>query len=152
MAFVFRFARVKSIRELEEDLAQQRLALSRIEEKRQEEELNRAKVREYQALENFAQPRDTAALSLELEARNCHDLADRSEAQTEVRDAASAQVVADREHLLLRRQKAKMMQSLHDRHQENYNLEDALAQQKVLDELGSLQHLRQRKTQRNVPS
>jgi len=39
LAFQFRFARLKNIRELEEGLAQQRLAIAKEEERKEEEKL-----------------------------------------------------------------------------------------------------------------
>ena len=143
MAFLFRFARVKSIRELEEDLAQQRLALARLEEQRQEEKLQRCRIEEQEAIAGFCRPQETKVLALELSARFCHEKAQLSSDQVIVREKAAAQVASEREELVLRMQKARIMQNLHDRHQEVYIQEDLLNQQKVLDEVGGVQHQRQ---------
>jgi len=85
---------------------------------------------------------------LELESRNCHDLAYRSAQQLRMRTQAARQVVEDREQLILRMQKAKVMQTLYDQHQFTYRQMDALAEQKVLDELGGMQQQRQKKAGR----
>jgi len=142
MAFVFRFARVKSIRELEEDLAQQKLALSRLEEQQEIEKLRLFQEEESRALHGFCRPHATDMLTLELEARYCHERAQASDEQEEVRHKAAARVDYDREQLILRMQKAKIMQNLHDRHHEIYQQEELLAEQKILDEVGGMQHLR----------
>jgi len=148
MAFLFRFARVKSIRELEEDLAQQRLALAQQDEQRQSDKLQLFRDEESRVLAGFCRPHETAVLSLELEARHCHEKAEQTSDQVQVLDEATAKVVADREHLVMRMQKAKIMQNLHDRHREVYQQEDLAAEQKVLDEVGGVQHLRQSKAGR----
>ena len=142
MPFQFRFARVKSIRELEEDLAQQRLALARQEEERQAAKLRVAQEQEQLAYAGYASPRSLAAISLELELRNCHDLANQTLRQTQVREQAVRQVEEDRRDLMVRMQKVKILQNLHDRHQEVYHIEELTAEQKVLDEVGSIQQQR----------
>ena len=148
MAFLFRFSRLKAVRELEEDLAQQRLALAKQEELRQEEKLQAAREQESSAFLSFSQPRFSEAISLELDFRQCHELAYRSAQQLQVRIKASEQVAEDRDHLIMRMQKAKIMQSLYDRHHETWQIEDAQAEQRVLDELGGMQYLRNSKTGR----
>ena len=145
MAFHFRFAKVKDIRELEEDLAEQRLALARQEEERQVARLQLARTAEHQAHQAFARPRAVGVLSLELDLRNCHDLSQRTDYQQQVRQQAAEQVEEDRQDLIVRMQKAKIMQSLHDRHQQEYQHQDTLEQQNLLDELGGVQYLRKRR-------
>ncbi|MCL2497253.1 MAG: flagellar export protein FliJ [Symbiobacteriaceae bacterium] len=145
MSFRFRFARLKSIRELEEELAEQRLALARQEEERQALRLHQVCQVEKAALAEFAAPHQGEILELELEARYCHETTFSRLQQTEVVHQAVQQVECDRQDLLHRRQKVEVMQSLHDRHREQFLYEDSLAEQKVLDELGSMQYMRQAK-------
>jgi len=148
VAFQFRFARIKSIRELEEDLAQQRLALAKEEEKVQEARLVQAREQERRAFDGFSQQRTLESISLELEFRNCHEMAIRTVEQARVRFKAGEQVEEDREHLIMRMQKAKIMQSLHDRYSEVFHEEEALVEQKVVDDISNMQHLRKTKAGR----
>ena len=148
MPFKFRFARLKSVRELEEDLAKQRLALALLEEQRQVERLNQARLEEDMALHNFSELGSCEVLDLELSSRNCHDMSRKTMVQQGVYEKAVLQVEDDRHELVARMKKAKILQSLYDRHHEAYKAEAALAEQKVLDELGGIQHLRRVQTVR----
>lgn len=148
MPFQFRFARLKSVRELEENLAQQRLALARQLEKEQEERLLEAERREQAALSSIGIPKVFDPLDWELQVRNCHELSQQKLLQNQECVKAEQSVEENRAELMVRMQKAKMMQSLFEQHSEVYRQQDALAEQKVLDEVGGIQHLRTKRTGR----